>query len=346
MNNLIIIGNGFDLAHKMETSYEQFMKYIIESNGKEVVHKDLFTTNLNLSYTDLKTTSISYQNSLLQSKSNNQFLKSLFDDLLLKNWCDIEEKYFELLSHVGKQAALYKNPLTLNSELEIIKMHLSEYLKTQEKIASQVESYKSFFSSIDSNHTVILNFNYTDTLKRLYSDSLKLSSIIHGELENEINPIVFGYAATDLESRALIDKKNNEYMRNIKKHLYKQAKNEALLIKHLIVTKKIDVSILGHSCGLSDKLILSEILNHDNVSTIRTFYYENYENYFNTMVNIDRIMNDDVKFKNRIIDFNSSPRMPQIKDSELQTSTFIKYIDELKETQNAERPRKMSVSFI
>jgi len=252
-----------------------------------------------------------------------------------------------LLSHVGKQAALYKNPLTLNSELEIIKLHLSEYLKTQEKTASQIDSYKSFFSSIDSNQTVILNFNYTDTLKRLYSDSLKLSSIIHihGELDNKTNPIVFGYAATDLESRALIDKKNNEYMRNIKKHLYKQAKNEAQLIKHLIVTKKIDVSILGHSCGLSDKLILSEILNHDNVSTIRTFYYENYENYFNTMVNIDRIMNDDAKFKNRIIDFNSSPRMPQIEDKELQISTFIKYVAELKNTQNAEKPKRAHISF-
>ena len=86
MNNLVIIGNGFDLAHKMETSYEQFIKYLIDSNEANVTHKDLFVRNLNYNYTELKASTESYQQSVIESCSNSKFFKSLFEDLLLKNW--------------------------------------------------------------------------------------------------------------------------------------------------------------------------------------------------------------------------------------------------------------------
>ena len=32
MNNLLIIGNGFDLAHNMKTSSNHFLEYLIESH--------------------------------------------------------------------------------------------------------------------------------------------------------------------------------------------------------------------------------------------------------------------------------------------------------------------------
>ena len=41
MNNLIIIGNGFDLAHNLETSYTHFIKHIVNKKGK---YGDLFTS--------------------------------------------------------------------------------------------------------------------------------------------------------------------------------------------------------------------------------------------------------------------------------------------------------------
>lgn len=114
-------------------------------------------------------------------------------------------------------------------------------------------------------------------------------------------------------------------MRNIKKHCYKRTKNQNKLISYLDTTKKIDVLILGHSCGISDKLILNQILNHENITSIRLFYHENHETYFETQVNIDRIMNNDRHF-DKLHNFEESYKMPQFNDEIPTLSGFETYI--------------------
>ncbi|PXV63328.1 abortive infection AbiH-like protein [Dysgonomonas alginatilytica] len=43
MNNLIIIGNGFDLAHGLRTSYNHFIEHMVNSHCKDrECYKDLF----------------------------------------------------------------------------------------------------------------------------------------------------------------------------------------------------------------------------------------------------------------------------------------------------------------
>lgn len=344
MTNLIIIGNGFDLAHGLETSYEDFVRYLINNNCKEIKHSKLFQNVISVSdYDWLKLRTPSNRGSIIEgSNIKNLFLKSLLKDFVLQNWCDIEEKYFDLLIKIKGTGAVYTDPFTLNGEFEILKSHLSDYLKEQEDRASAIESYSIMFQKLDLRDTLILNFNYTNTLQRFYSKSMKYSRIIHihGETKDTVNPMVFGYAATNEDARKLIGKKENEYLRFIKKHLYKQSDNESLLLDYLKVTKQIDVSILGHSCGLSDNLILEQILNNENINSIRTFYYENYERYFQNQVNIDRIMNNDDRFTKLIVDFKSSHRMPQHNDSKSQSDDFIDYIENLRLKQDKERPKR------
>ena len=53
MNRLIIIGNGFDLAHGLPTSYKNFIddywgNVIKESKDKDVYDDELFSLNLNI----------------------------------------------------------------------------------------------------------------------------------------------------------------------------------------------------------------------------------------------------------------------------------------------------------
>ncbi len=334
MPNLIIIGNGFDLAHNLETSYPQFIRSIVESNNKEVKHLDLFNSGLYRNYEELKQTErLSVH---LSDTVKNYLLKNLIQNFFLKNWSDVEEMYFKQLNSIGNTNAPYQKPEPLNQQFEQIKGVLKQYLSEQENKSLKIESYDTMFKALDSEDTLILNFNYTKTVERLYDNSLKRSKKIyfHGKLDSTTNPIVFGYAASHDESRKLIEKNNNEFMKNIKKHLYKRSENEALLTKYLKDHIHIDVSILGHSCGLSDKLILNQILTDENVETIRTFYFEKYENYFDTIVNIDRIMNDDDKFRKRIVDFNSSIRMPQHNDVQNQINDFKSHIGLLKEPNN------------
>jgi hypothetical protein len=347
MNNLIIIGNGFDLAHELETSYEQFIRYLVDTNKNDIKHLDLFTQGLHYSYDQLRSNYKENLPIIFEDIIKNKLLKHFLEHHFLRNWSDVEEIYFKLLTEIGQRNSLYKDPIKLNTEFNEIKFTLSNYLAEQEYKSQRIESYNRLFATFDLPSTYIVNFNYTNTLQRLYSTSLSKCKIIHihGELSNEKNPIIFGYAASDKESRELVMRNKNEYMRNIKKHMYKHAENEAKLTKYLNDFKKIDVSILGHSCGLSDKLILNQILTHENVETVRSFYYENYENYFNTMVNVDRIMEDDDKFNKRVVDFNSSHRMPQINDSDLEKKSIIDYIDKVQKMQFDQRP-KMGVSVL
>lgn len=332
MDNLIIIGNGFDLAHKLETSYQQFIKYLVESNYDKTKHLELFTRGLLMNYEKLKeANSIFYSCDTIK----NYLLKKIFQNHFLRNWSDVEELYFQQLNSIGKPHTFYETPESLNEDFDQIKSALETYLYEQESQSSKIESYNTMFKTLDDKNTLILNFNYTKTIDRLYSSSLTKSKKLyfHGKLDTTNNPIVFGYAASHEDSRKLIEKNNNQYMKNIKKHLYKRTANEAILTEYLNDHNQISVLILGHSCGLSDKLILNQILTHEHVETIRTFYFEKYENYFDTMVNIDRIMNDDEKFRKRVIDFSRSRRMPQHYDEQTQIDEFTKYINAFRDYQ-------------
>jgi hypothetical protein len=232
----------------------------------------------------------------------------------------------------------YPNPKALNTQFEVIKKRLSEYLKNLE--IEQIDIYSNFFQQINSDKTLVLNFNYTSSVKN-YMLTNKGAKIIpiHGELDNEDNPMIFGFAADNNESRDLINNGDNEFVKNIKKHNYKRTRNEGELRKYLDSTPNIDISILGHSCGISDKLILKQIFNHDNISSIRVYYHEKYENFRDIEINIDRIMNDDEKF-HKVINYLDCPRMPQKDDNPKLKEEFKQYINELVLNQKTHRDKE------
>lgn len=66
--------------------------------------------------------------------------------------------------------------------------------------------------------TLILNFNYTKTAEKLYTADNGFEIInIHGELNNENNPIIFGYGdELDSDYKAIEELQNNYFLENIK----------------------------------------------------------------------------------------------------------------------------------
>lgn len=247
------------------------------------------------------------------------FFKRLTNKLFNLNWCDIEREYFVELSNVGKPS-YYASAEELNIDFEIVKGYLSEYLKIEQLSFTKVWAYEQYFERISTQDAMILNFNYTNTVSNyVRSHNLELVQI-HGELESKENPIIFGFAADDNESRNLLQFEDKEFMRNIKKHNYKRTEEEKRLVEFLDKNQEIEVSIFGHSCGISDKLILNQIFNNKNVSEIRIYYHKNYEHYFETQVNIDIIMNNDNNFR-KLINFQASIIIPQ-KDNELTLEQF------------------------
>ena len=88
MKKIVILGNGFDLAHNLETKYEDFIKYIIEQsiNYNEDIRKELIDVGeLNSefqSYTYIKenlSDLIKFSNKFGEIKFQNQFFRVLIE---------------------------------------------------------------------------------------------------------------------------------------------------------------------------------------------------------------------------------------------------------------------------
>lgn len=208
MNNLVIIGNGFDLAHGLKTSYSDFIKYIVDSHCKDSnLYNDLFLyTQQKFGYMQLL--------DIIKNRSGhahgitwkNDFFRKMVMNVAHSNWCDIEKLYFSELTKKEQN----KDPKFLNNEFEVIKSYLEDYLELEKDKFNPIQSYTSLFSHLNNaSKTFILNFNYTDTVKKYKNGDSKLDIVnIHGELKSKSNPMIFGFAADDNQSRELIGKED------------------------------------------------------------------------------------------------------------------------------------------
>ena len=359
MKKLIIIGNGFDKAHNLKTNYNEFIENLFTNKffKDQDSYRDILKTCPSAinTFDELLEYLKKYYHGLAISRKKNvshyasthhfQFPKfaNYFIELLLLNyiddyrWCDIESEYFKELMLFNENDKNTNNPKILNDDFENVKEHLSNYLLVEEMNAVKINSYEYLFKSLaNSSETLILNFNYTRTIENLYKNTIKCPLVhIHGEIESKNNPIIFGYAANQEDSDKLL-KKNDEYIKNIKRFLYKRTNNETLLKNFLgsndkLHSEKTDVFIFGHSCGLSDNLILNEIFNHSSINSIKIFFHESWEKYSAIQTNIHRIMKNDTRCTNLIVNFQDSHRMPQWDDDKVQVQNFSKYIRKIKE---------------
>ncbi|MBU2526132.1 MAG: bacteriophage abortive infection AbiH family protein [Bacteroidetes bacterium] len=382
MNRLILIGNGFDLAHGARTSYTQFIDDFWD-NEIEKIKSELKTSNFisNDFYTvknldslflsgnrDEKIDDISDYKSmkLLVNRYGNLYLNDILIEKIsemrdsgFENWVDIEQTYYDLLKTKGEYEVKQ-----LNINLERIKQKLVDFLSINKPKAGVVKEtlreaifqkfdlndfsieFKSYFNKmkvkIDDNNSVqgqgpkenddfffdsdiyypneilFLNFNYTDTYKRYttLSDTAQkrknknmISKIdIHGSI-NEIkgNSIIFGYGDEMDEDYIKIEKRNNDYLENIKSIKYAETPNYKKLIKFL-ETDVYQVYIFGHSCGVSDRVLLNTIFEHNNCGSIKIYYHqrEKDDNFNDIVKNVSRNFKDKSKMRIRLVEKEKS----------------------------------------
>ncbi len=325
MNKIIILGNGFDLAHGLNTSYKDFIRHIIDLsvNYDEDVRKDLI--NVGTLFSEYKNYDfisnnfieiIKFQNRYGKIEFGNSFFRTLLMKYFQTDWLDIEQHYFHVLS-ITKDRDINR----LQSEFEIVKKYLELYLTkiSTENNVQYIPEFNDIFLENDPNSIIFLNFNYTSTIE-IYVDHLnQIKEIqiinIHGELNSDNNPIVFGYGDdSSPKYNELIRKNKNIYLRNLKRQQYNLAdKYETLnrgLNQLLDRREETEICSIGHSLGLTDKTLLSEILEHPAVSRIKLFYYQDVEGFRNLNDNIRRIVNGQAFRK--IVSYPNSSSIPQM----------------------------------
>jgi len=341
MGRILIIGNGFDLAHGLKTSYHDLMNFIKEeTNPKEQSVTNPMSGKCNL----IHHTFVGKQNPYIAFKFNSKnrdytysvcdnqkenpsiFFKSLFNKFNQYNkWVDLESLYFQLLSiHFNSKEKIQ----LINKEFAYFKEILEDYLYKQ--IESRIGDYDFQRDNILESKTIgsdkligVINFNYTKNIISNYISSLLEKQVhlwkyfslinIHGVLLDKTNPIIFGYGDDNSEKyKKIQDEENNELLINFKTFQYLRSTNYKRIMA-LLENRDTKVEIIGHSCGLSDKSLLKTIFEHPNVSSIEYRYHSNQGNYFENVYNISRIFSDNVLMRSKIKDLTNTRIIPQPK---------------------------------
>ncbi len=161
MNRLIIIGNGFDIAHGLKTSYMDFIYWYWEQRlnalltDNSAVSEDClckleikntkdcanwFNFFFSHSLRDLMTREWKYPPSEIISafKENadefsvtySQFFETILQSIETRGWVDIENDYYQLLKSCSKDPDCDYTVKGLNGQLAYLQDRLVEYLRT------------------------------------------------------------------------------------------------------------------------------------------------------------------------------------------------------------------------
>lgn len=325
MRNLFIIGNGFDLAHDLKTSYNHFIEHIVNIRQQDKnAYNDIFIRG---QQNNIKTEIL--KPNWIDNFIGNKFLGILLKEKNNSKWVDIEKAYFKEL----KKSNVYENNIEkLNKDFQAIKNYLEDYLENHCKNKIVIESYSNLFSRFDTKGNVILNFNFTNTIERYKINYAEVINI-HGQLKSQTNKIIFGYAANSEEENTLIKLDNINYLENIKRFRYLEALNEVRFREFLKEKKPFDVHIIGHSMGLSDKQILKSIITHEKINKIRSYYYKG--NYFETNINTHALLENSQTYI-PMAPLPNCHQAPQHDDDEPIKSSFKTFIDKITVEQHAD----------
>jgi hypothetical protein len=346
MNKLILIGNGFDLAHGLKTKYEDFILWYLNKKFEMLQNtpgylyedglikvedyrrfqpKEFHSAKEFLDYMKLYKVKITYTHSFIENiiTHSSQF-----------NWVDIESKYYESLLNLFHRLAkadsnyiIYASLNKLNTCFDLLKKELIEYLSTVDnKLNSKNEEINShLFEEIDNilaingqrgtfHEILILNFNYTSTINLYLKEAsgwpCKIN-YVHGKLNDKNNPIIFGYGDEMDTYYEQIERLNsNAFLKNIKSFGYFKTNNYQNFTQFMN-SGKFNVYIMGHSCGLSDRILLNSIFENENCQKVKLYYYqisESENDFFEKTQEISRHYRaaNKGKMRNMIVPFSQS----------------------------------------
>ncbi len=257
-----------------------------------------------------------------------------FSELVkLKKWSDIEKHYFDFLIRYPKDDNYIKK---LNFHFEVIKSIFIKYIESVNNTILNISLDKLIYSSIIEdfsdnisknlfdkkfrkkieilnsedqlrcNDVLFLNFNYTSLLNRylqIYSKEAKHHQI-HGDIINQ-SSIIFGYGDdTHPKYSDLENEDKEDLLKHIKSFYYPNNSLYNELID-FIESEYFEVVVIGHSLGLSDRVLLKTIFENKNCRNIRLFHRGNNENHFKKRIALSRHFSDKISMRRKIEAFDN-----------------------------------------
>lgn len=364
-NDVLIIGNGFDIYHKLPTRYTDFLflaknwdyfhsSYVekISSMKKRGHIKKQFDVSVDErgrlteealddfinNYASFNTDRINQLGRIITTNTwINYFLETNYDK---EGWIDFEAEIEKVLSYIemffkeeirkseGKMLTLTINPLVkrlvvfLNANTksfrcslgmitkndidlflygDIKKNLIGELKDSLDELNNALRIYilefvskvkvKVFSEQISELHDInILNFNYTSTYNNVYGTTrLCEHNQIHGSCEK--NNMVLGISDGSIDDTDYVY--FQKYFQRIQKRTGIFYRNWMPYSEGRLIDTPIEVYIVGHSLGATDKGVLDDFfLNNRGVKRI-TIYHHDQEAYETLVIALVKLYGKD-----------------------------------------------------
>lgn len=311
ISNQCSLVNWVDIENEY---YDALKKLSLEENVQERSQK---IKKLNIEFKAVKNLLEKYlyeisKNSITQRASIIESVNSLIElnDVALKKQQQYLDSILEEMDQIGSEERFFER-----AEVELCpSCSTAENYRIHLKHKLESDLFKKKYCI--PTQIVFLNFNYTNTAKKLYLNEGVDNEIIniHGELFNKANPMIFGYGdELDNTYKKIEELQDNDFLENIKSINYHETRNYRRLLE-FIESGIYQVFIMGHSCGNSDRTLLNTLFEHDNCASIKVYYWQQengLDNYSDLIRNISRNFNDKLKMRDVVVNReNCSPLVP------------------------------------
>lgn len=269
MNVLYILGNGFDKAQGMHTSYPEFYQYLMDNTNDgspllQQLKKDIDTEKE--LWSDME-------------EAFGQFTSKI------KTAVELENLYFELSDYLQNYLKIEQS--AFKPDKDLISRFQNDFVATGKYLGATDKSrYANFVKGVPGGKDIsVMTLNYTNTLETLLSlgnatnknfgnnNYLRQIIHVHGQLDDSI--IIGVDNESQISNEAF---RNNE---NVKDFLVKIQSNLAMkYIRHAVCEELIKTAhlivIYGVSLGKTDerwwKLIGEQFKSRNNLSIIHYIY--------------------------------------------------------------------------
>lgn len=199
-------------------------------------------------------------------------------------------------------------------EIKISKNDSLKYFKQFNEILNDEDFMKIVKNQVKvkNGDNYFLNFNYTNSITEVlkhFKNYTYTQNFIHGNLED--SEIIFGFGdEMDSIYKEIEELNDNRFFKHIKSfHYFKRPNLRQLLT--FINSGDFQVCVYGHSCGLSDRVMLNEIFEHENCKSIKIYYY-NDEDFTTKTMEISRHFNSNQVMRNKIVNKSIDCLIPQL----------------------------------
>lgn len=261
MNRLLLIGNGFDISHGLESRFKDFIEDYFLNAIDTFIKQNSYTDEL--FEIKFKQSGMRFDSRVqLPKKSeilekingykkdtqytvtfNSLLLSRIYDNATSMNWVDIEIIFFQVLNATkhgyeksDQKAAIEK----VNSQLEFLKIKLIDYLSFQEtnnqiKNVAQSDIVSCFTEKIKRREIVTKKLSLNATPDNLYFLNFNYTNILDNYVKmcNSEIPSVVNYIHGDLRCVhgepifGFGDELDKKYLE------FEDEKNYSSLVKHI-----------------------------------------------------------------------------------------------------------------